>query len=462
MPISSIANVNVSLQGSPLATAGFGIPIAFIELTGPQDAAWTAEYGAGSKVIELTAGNYLAILAGLGITSSDAAFALLQDAFSQGATTNGRTPSLVLLARKGTWAAQADVITVANAAAGDYTVSLTTALQSDSVTFAATGETATQIRDALKALLDAITLPITFADSSTDAITATADNAGVPFIVTVSGPSAGDLTVANTTPNTGIFDGLVAADAERSDWYWVLKDDRNDAVSLYLAEVVEGYTRPLMAAVQTDDAAVQQAGSADIASILVSAEIARTSLWWHNVGAQGIEFAISGKQLPKTPGSTNWANQDLASVVGIDPNNGLTSELQLLAKRANYLERFAAKGTQITRQGITPSGLFIDLVRGRDYLVDRVQTAFLQLLRDNDRVPYTSDGRAQIEATLRGVLLDVAAEGLVTEDSIQIETPTVAEQGPTNRGNRHFPGIVFRATLQGAVNTFDITGFLSP
>lgn len=457
MSIDTIVAVNISLAAPPLTGAGFGIGLLFLTLTAPQDALWDSVVGAGVVTAPVTPTNYVAFLESVGITDSDTAFALVQDHFSQ-----TRQPEQAILARRSTPVAQVSTFEVADSTDGLYSITVETAAESFTASFTASGNTLTEIRDALESQLSGSGLPITFATVGGAQITATANTAGVPIVASSASPVTGGITIAVTTPNNGITDDLADANAERQDWYLVLKDDRVDDVSAALAIDVESFPRDIIAMLQTSNAGAQSTATDDLQSLLRSQRLTRSAVWWHTPDTQGVDFAIAGKQLPTDPGSTTWANQELASVVGIDASGSLTDEAALLSKGYNYLERFAALNTQITRNARMADGTFIDLIRGRDALKDAIQVAVLQLLRDEEKVPYTDEGAAQVGAVIGGVLANFAADGLLVEDTIQVNVPRVNTQDPTDRANRCFGGITFSATLQGAIHKLEINGTLTP
>lgn len=103
--------------------------------------------------------------------------------------------------------AQVDTLTFANTWAAADTATVT--INGKAVTFTAAGATIETIRDGLLALLQAATDPefteVTWAASSTDAITATGPSTGAPVTITASEVTAGTgtFTLASTTSPTG-------------------------------------------------------------------------------------------------------------------------------------------------------------------------------------------------------------------------------------------------------------------
>ena len=74
----------------------------------------------------------------------------------------------------------------------------------------------------------------------------------------------------------------------------------------------------------------------------------------------------------------------------------------------------------------------------------------------------TGAGNTLMLSAIRGALEAGVDVGLVQADSITVAAPEAADQSTTDRGNRHYPGITFGATLKGAIHTMAITGNLAP
>ncbi len=95
--------------------------------------------------------------------------------------------------------AQVDRVTITGTTDGTYTVTIN-GVGHD---FVASSSTDTEIRDGLQAAIIAGSQPVTPTDVSTDALAITADVAGVPFTIAVTGPGGPDITTAVTTANVG-------------------------------------------------------------------------------------------------------------------------------------------------------------------------------------------------------------------------------------------------------------------
>lgn len=451
MSLDRIANITINLRERPISLAGFGTPLLAAILTAPQDTAWDTEYGASVDVIEVDSGNWQAVLTTLGVTSSEDLWVALSDMFAQ-----DEAPSLVLIGRRATAVAQVNAVNIIGTADGTFTVTI----NGNDYSFVAVAQTATQIRDGLIAAVNAGTDPVTAGVVDADTLSLTADEAGVPFTLSVehSVSTAANITTSVTTASVGLPEDIVTWRAETDQWYFLLETTRSSGNIQAAGEVIETLRKLFIA--QSDDANAQSASTADIGSVLgpTGLNLDRTAVIWHDNDDQFVDAALVGALAPTDPGSETWANVPLSSVTGIIP----TSETNLADKNYTWLESFVAANFSMTQGGAVASGQWIDLIRGRDWLHNLIQIRLVQALRDNPKLPYTDTGGEAIGAIIRGALEEAAAAGLVVASSIVVNVPLVASQSSTDRGNRHFPGVTFSATLQGAIHTLEVEGDLAP
>lgn len=448
MPLDSIANISISLQAPPATRASFGIGLAMGDFSPAQEALFGADLTA-----EVLPQNWETTLTALGFTSSDPLWIFTQRHFGQ-----DRVPERLIIGRRATVVAQVNTYLVTGATDGTYTITI----NGNDYSFVASGSTVAAIRDALVIAVNGGSDPVTAAPGGAGELTVTADQAGIAFVSATS--STGDpITDTPTTPNVGIVDDLVAMNAETGSWYYVHEVDRDIEEGVVLAQSIESFSRDIQGMLQTDDPLAQSTDAlTDLGGRLSALNLLRTAVCWYPSDAEFQDAALSGKMLPSDPGSETWANQALRLVAGISVNDDLASESRLLAKNYNFLEAFPAATFAMTRGGTVASGQFIDVVRLRDHIKNEMQLRYAEALRDNGKIPYTDGGGDILASIARGTLEDFADSGGVVADSIDVQVPLVANQADADRGNRHFPGITWAATLQGAVHSLDVAGSLSP
>lgn len=171
------------------------------------------------------------------------------------------------------------------------------------------------------------------------------------------------------------------------------------------------------------------------------------------------ECAWLGECLPYDAGSQTWAFKQLA---GQTPDAWSTSERAALeAYNANHYTR--VKGVNITYEGRTHGGEFIDITRGIDWLLARIQERILALKIGNRKIPFTDSG-IQMVVTEVDAQLQIAedpARSVLSPGETVITFKTVAQLEASDRGTRTLRGIKFTGRLAGAVHKTHIEGTVS-
>ena len=268
-------------------------------------------------------------------------------------------------------------------------------------------------------------------------------------------------------PAETITEALVAIRAAHSGWYALVQLSRVAADIMESAAWVEANEKLQLAS--SGDAAIIAAGEADIASQLKALNYNRTALWYHaNAGTEWLEAALAANRFTYEPGAETWANVRLTGVQ-TDPLTEGQSQIAR-GKNANTFEQFRNLG--LTQYGTVASGEWIDIIRFRDWLKDRVQTGVVDVLAKADgKIPYTSAGIQVIVTALRAALdAGVTAGGIAPKEtdasdnvleSYRITYPGLAEIADSVKSQRLLEGIRFSARLAGAIHTTEITGTLS-
>ena len=201
-------NVVVSLKSPIGTTTNLGIPAIATLLSVEAAAVW------GSDVVRrFESDSWQEALEALEIVSTDEIYIALEALFADHPRQLFK-PAYAVVIKRATPVAQVITVTVGGNADGDYTDTINDV----PFTVAAVGQTATQIRDSMGALIEAGTEPVTAAPhADPDKYTLTSDVAGLPFTSVLASPSD-VLTQVTTTPNTGMAEDLAAAEAEDRTW----------------------------------------------------------------------------------------------------------------------------------------------------------------------------------------------------------------------------------------------------
>lgn len=250
---------------------------------------------------------------------------------------------------------------------------------------------------------------------------------------------------------------LINAKDTDSDFYAVAIESRNASDLLDVAETAEALSVHFTAA--TDDSTVMDnTVTDDVASQLKDLNYSRTSLFYHSGAASAYpEAAWYGKVLPENPGTQNWAYRTLS---GIPTEKFTSAQRQTLRdKRANYYEIVAGNG--IVYAGYcSMDGIYIDVVRGLDWLQIRMQEDYVARQSASSRIPYIN-GDVIIESLIRN-RMDIAVDRGVISEGYEVDVPRALDQQSSDRAARNFPGITFKATIIGAINSVTIKGTVSP
>ncbi len=248
-----------------------------------------------------------------------------------------------------------------------------------------------------------------------------------------------------------------AVDAD-SDFYALAIETRTASDIEAVATTIEA-RQMLFIAVTADSDVLDGQDDTDIASTLLDKNLSRTGLFFKRDGDESYpEAAWFGRMLPDDPGTVNWAWKTLSGQTTDSFTSGERAALR--DKRCNYYDSVA--GSSITYEGVTSEpGIYLDIVRGIDWLQQRMQEDYIAVQTSRDRIPYVGGGEI-IESEVVRRRLDIAVDRQVLADDYTVEVPNWRDQDSTDRADRHFPGITFEATYAGAVNSVEIRGTVSP
>jgi phage tail sheath gpL-like len=312
--------------------------------------------------------------------------------------------------------------------------------------------TVATICDALVIAINALSGAFTCTDGTTK-VTVAANSAGVLFRYH---SFSREFTIKDVTADPGIATDLTAIRAADDDWYGLILDSQGAAEVAAAAAAIETLEKILV--FNTADSVCRQSGTSDILSTLETSAYARTAGLFHTDLDGYASAAWMGQRFARDPGSDTWAYKTLAGI----PADVLTTAEQgyIAAKQGSYYVEIA--GRNVTIGGKVASGEWIDVVRGRDWLVARLREEIFALLANSEKLPYTDAGVAAVVAVIQGVLDDAVNRGfLAASPEPTVTAPDVADVSSVDKAARLLPDIEFSATLAGAVHSLDITGTVS-
>jgi len=170
-----------------------------------------------------------------------------------------------------------------------------------------------------------------------------------------------------------------------------------------------------------------------------------------------VNAGITGLMAQKTVGSATWALKSPVSIPKV--YYSLTEENALISAYANIYTEIMGVGA--TRGGRTTDGSYIDITQSKYWLENKLKTNLTSLLLNNDKIPFTDEGSAKILNVIESVITVADSQGILLEDDTTITIPRASEVLTNDKANRIWSNITIDTTIQGAVETLDVTFTLS-
>ena len=180
-----------------------------------------------------------------------------------------------------------------------------------------------------------------------------------------------------------------------------------------------------------------------------------------------LHVAAMAKCFTYAPGTETWAYKTLESV-GVSSYTEAQVATQL-AKNCNVYTQIGGKN--VTYNGITLGGEWIDIMRYVDYLASAIQQSVYSLLSASVKVPYNAAGLVAIGAAIQKVLAKGQADGAIDSTDYAddgtvipgytVTLPDMADISSATRATRVLSGVKFTARLTGAIHTVQIEGTLT-
>lgn len=165
------------------------------------------------------------------------------------------------------------------------------------------------------------------------------------------------------------------------------------------------------------------------------------------------------------PGQETWAYKTLRGITA----DSLSAAEREKADKMHLNCYSTVAGKAITTNGITAGGEYIDVIRFRDWLRNRIQTNIYNIFLANPKVPFTDAGitlvESQIVAALKegqakGGIVDTEYDGDTEVPGYTVTVPRAADIPEEDRKKRRLSGVRFSAKLAGAVHLVEVRGSL--
>lgn len=440
MSLDSIANVTISADTVGAQAAGFGIPLLL-----SYNAAWLERTRNYSNLLEV---------------ASD--FATTTAEYKAAAKLFGSDtkPSKIIIGRcalKPTQQFDITVLSVANSTAYKVRVGATT--------YTVTSDSSATNDEIVNAFVTAI-------NADTHNLTASATGSVGSKVLSLIADSAGlweaveifdfnQLSIAQTHADPGAATDLAAIALEDNSWYFILNTHNSKAHALEIAGYAESNNKLFVGASNDSNNATLAIGSDTTTSLMGQAKTsarARTALIYSPKVDDFADCAWVGRCAPLTPGSETWKFKTLAGVSAVSMTT--SQKTNVSNKKGNTYTLVASKN--ITEEGVTSSGEFIDVIRTRDKLVSDIQTNVFNALTNADKIPFTDDGVSVIQGAVMAALRQGVKDGaLSASPAPKCTAPLVADVTTDDKAARLLRNVKFECTLAGAIHLTTIFGVVS-
>lgn len=334
----------------------------------------------------------------------------------------------------------------------------TYAVEVDGVLASITSGDSATAAEIVTALKTAIGTPDDITLGGTDNLTITAGTPGAFHTVKVAPKMTTRFTVAQDHADPGVTDDLDAILLEDSDFYAVLNQFNSAAVAGAIADWCETNKKLFLCASQ-DSEIINHAltDATDLAASVKSDSDFYTHVDYCASTDDFLDAAQAGKKLTATPGSEIWLLTSMAGVPALKLT--ATQRTNLLAKYAGFYEGNVA-GKNISVGGKVGSGEWIDVVRGKDWLTNHIDSLVFEAetaaAETNSKIPFTDPGIAVIQGAIKTALKDgVKATLLAADPAPAVQVPLVKDVSSIDKGQRKLTTVTFTATLAGAIVAVD-------
>lgn len=438
MALQDIVSVSISLQTTPVTSAGFGTSLFISD-----------DQRFPERIRSYTS-----------ITSVADDFATTDDAYiaAQAAFAQSPAPQRIKIGRR---AVDVATLTPENVAENTVYNITVTVNDGDSVTATHTAlitDTAEEIATDLAADING--------DANVAAhVTASVNGVGASAVLEIAPNTSSDLFFLQGEENLTIdytateaaADVLTAIQEEDNDFYFVAANDHTEAFVLAMAAAVEALEKIYFVSVQEAGAyATLAIPATDTLGKLAESNYFRTSGWYHHeADSKFPEMAFINIVAPFTPGTKVWGNSRVAGF-GTSQNasgNALTDTqtTNLDNRNANYLITLGGV-SGIAETGKVSANEWIDVIRDRDFWKARIEEGLQSLLINQPKIPYTDSGINQVRSTFRSV-----SDRLVTTPT----QPNVLQENNPYTDNFPARSSVPLADVQNRVLNASFTGFLA-
>lgn len=186
---------------------------------------------------------------------------------------------------------------------------------------------------------------------------------------------------------------------------------------------------------------------------------ARTVVFMYSGTAVCPEAALVGASAGLTVGSFTYKNLILNGITPLE----LTDTQIEAAHTAGAITLVAKAGDNVTTEGKTLNGEYIDIVDSKDYVIQNIEYKVQKVFNTTNKVPYDNNGIAMLESAVIEVMRDAYNNGIIAtnENGTPAYSVSFALRSATtdaDRKARKYPYGRFSFVLAGAIHEAEITG----
>lgn len=140
------------------------------------------------------------------------------------------------------------------------------------------------------------------------------------------------------------------------------------------------------------------------------------------------------------------------------------TEAEIEAIHAKGGITFVAKaGDNVTSEGKTAGGEYIDVVDSKDYIIQQITYQVQKMLNNADKIPYTNNGISLLESAVVYVMRAAYNNGMIAENAdgapdYSVNFALREETSEADRAARKYMGGGFKFALAGAIHESEIVG----
>ena len=236
------------------------------------------------------------------------------------------------------------------------------------------------------------------------------------------------------------------------DWYYLLCADNTQNTVIALADVIEAKKRKMF---------VTRTNLSTVVTAVKAKKYQRTVVFFHETVDEYADAGLVGECGAQTVGSITWK---FKTINGLTPADYIQTKIDTIHNDGAICYVTKA-GDNITSEGITVSGEYIDVINAMDWIQFNIEYRVQKLFNSNPKIPYTNNGIAMLENEVIGVLQSAYGNGIIADkDNIpeySTDFPGRSETSEEDRRKREYNLGSFEAVIQGSIHLAVIRGYIS-